>query len=121
MTRNLWRGTIAHVQKITGDGRIIDAIFVSLTKGVLPVIDADTQEIVGTIEVVSFTHDRSVNASGWTSLPPGEYTVGIDLDNVESQTEDGSVFRSTGRLIALHVNRKPAWPDVRITVVEERT
>ncbi len=122
MTRNFWRGTIAHVSKITGDRRVIDALFLSLPKGVLPLIDANTQEIVGTLEAVGFNHDRAVLGTGWTTLAPGEYTVGIDLDNVESEVNaEGSLFRSTGRLIALHVNRKPAWPDVKITVEEDKT
>ncbi len=120
MTRNLWHGTIAHVQKITDDGRVVDSIFADLRKGVLPLIDATTQEIVGAVDMVGFVHDRSVSASGFTTLPPGEYPVGIDLDHLESQTEDGTVFRCTGRLIALHVNRgRPAWPDVKITVEAE--
>ncbi len=115
--KNLWSGTIAHTQKLTEDGRILDALFLDFRKGVLPVINNEDQSIVGTIEMVSFTHDRSVNATGWTTLPPGEYTVGIDLDQLESQTEDGSVLRCTGRLIALHVSRgRPAWSDCKITV-----
>jgi hypothetical protein len=113
---NIWRGTIAHVSKISSDRRVIDAIFLSQQRGILPLINAETQEIVGTVDAIGFNHDRAVLGSGRTSLPPGEYTVGIDLDHVESETEDGSLFRMTGRLIALHVNRRPAWPDVKITV-----
>ncbi len=123
---NIWRGTIAHVSKITDDNRIIDAIFISLGKGPLPLIDHSKYPegaIVGTVDAIGFNHDRAVLGSGRTTLAPGEYTtLGIDLDNIESKiNEEGSLFRSTGRLIALHVNRGPrsVWPDLKITVEAE--
>ncbi len=123
MKDNTWRGTIAHVGKITDDNRVIDALFLTLVRGPLPLIDhaeGSPGVVVGTVDAIGFNDDRAVLGSGRTVLEPGEYTiVGIDLDHLESEAnEEGSLLRSTGRLIALHVNRGPrsVWSDVQITV-----
>jgi hypothetical protein len=114
-----WKGTIAHVGKPTGDGRVVDALYFMLIAGQKPLINAETQEIVGTVDAIGLTDMQTVHGTGSTTLPPGEYSVGMDMDHVNSSTAEGEVFHMDGRFIALHVNRQPAWPDCRITVEDE--
>ncbi len=116
---NIWRGTIAMIGTETLDKRLVEAVFVTLDRGICPLIDAKTNDIVGTVDALGFNTDGALLGSGRTHLEPGEYSVGMDLDHVTSRVEDDDdLLRCDGRFMGLYVNRKPAWPDAKITVEE---
>ncbi len=117
--KNIWRGTIAMIGTETLDKRLVEAVFIDLKRGVCPLIDDTTNGIVGTVDALGFNTDGALVGSGRTHLEPGEYFVGMDLAHSSSRVEDDDdLLRCDGRFVALHVNRKPAWLDARITVEE---
>ena len=116
ITVNRWRGTLGHIGRPTDSGlRKLTAIYFTVVGRPLPLIHALGGE-VGHADGLCVTDDQRLIATGLTTLPPGQYTVGIDFDNVLTEMV-ADVLHVEGRLKSVLIGgAEPVWADTSILV-----
>jgi hypothetical protein len=137
-TLNPWTGVLAHEDRWTDDGRLIEAGALDLGELTvhLPVFDVRENNIdlgrIGTIDEL-WRNGNDIRGRGVVDLPPGRYTIGIDVivDNDDMTFESDDDFRdddgvntfnlgrlrvTRGKVMRACVDSCPAWPDTFIDV-----
>lgn len=116
-----WTGRLWTDEQTVDDRRIVagaltsDAVVVMAEP--LPLMDfPNGKGAVGMVDAIAELDGVGVG-TGRTSLPPGEYPVGIDLSDMDSYITDTDVMVVTeGRLRAVTLSVNPAWSDAMIVV-----